>query len=90
MSIDKINQKMDEAITFINGETEKLNAKKAQRVVKRYNVNLVPAGAIMAILWGMGVIVAKGFWATLAALCIPFIGPAISVLWLIEKFAGGQ
>ena len=81
MSKKTLEQNVEE---FFDGK------KQSTKVVKRTSINLVPAGAIMAILWGMGVIVANGFWATLAALCIPFIGPAISVLWLIEKFTGGQ
>lgn len=59
-----------------------------KKVIKRYNIINIPFGLIFGILWGMGVIVAKGFWATLAAFLIPFIGPAISVMWLLEKFAG--
>lgn len=59
-----------------------------KRIVKRYNIINLPFGLIFGILWGMGIILAKGFWATLAAFFIPFIGPAISVFWLIEKFTG--
>lgn len=66
------------------------NKSKKSKVVNRTTVNFLPAGLILGILWGMGVIVAKGFWATLAAFFIPFIGPAISVLWLVERFAGAQ
>jgi len=67
---------------------EALFEREPTKLVKRTSINLLPAGLIMGILWGMGIIVAKGFWATLAAVFIPFIGPAISVMWLLEKFAG--
>ena len=59
-----------------------------KRVVHSYKLISLPFGLIFGILWGMGVIVAKGFWATMAAFFIPFIGPAISVMWLLDRFTG--
>lgn len=78
MSEKTLEQKVNELVKEDN----------VKRIVKRYNIINLPFGLIFGILWGMGVILAQGAWATLAAFFIPFIGPAISVFWLIEKFTG--
>ena len=80
MSEKTLEQKLNNLVTDENNGVKK--------VIKRYNIINIPFGLIFGILWGMGVIVAKGAWATLAAFFIPFIGPAVSVFWLLEKFAG--
>lgn len=86
-----IDQKIDETLTALEGKVSELEGKKpVTRTVRRTSINLLPAGLIMGILWGMGIIVAKGFLATMASIFIPFIGPAISIMWLIEKFTGVQ
>lgn len=59
-----------------------------KKVVNRVNLINIPFGLIFGVLWAMGFIVAKGFWATLAAFFVPFVGPAVSVLWLLERYAG--
>lgn len=74
--------------TFLEQKAAEMEAKKTTRVVKRYNIITLPFGLIFGILWGMGVIVAKGFWLTLAAFFVPFIGPAVSVMWLLDRFTG--
>lgn len=86
MSIDTLNKKLDETTAFFEAKTKELEGKNKARV----NVRLIhiPFGLIFGILWAMGFIVAKGFWATLVAFFIPFVGPAVSVFWLLEKFAG--
>lgn len=83
-----MNKTLDDiATTLENKVTQLENKVPTTKIIKRYSIGL-PFGLIFGILWGMGVIVAKGFWATLAAFFIPFIGPAVSVMWLLEKFAG--
>ena len=79
---------MSETLGKVEQFLEEKSKSDVKKVIKRYNIINIPFGLIMGILWGMGIIVAKGFWATLAAFFIPFIGPAISVMWLLEKFAG--
>lgn len=79
---------MSETLGKVEQFLEEKSKSDVKKVIKRYNIINIPFGLIMGILWGMGVIVAKGFWATLAAFFIPFIGPAVSVMWLLEKFAG--
>lgn len=74
------------------GKVEKFLAEKpksdVKKVVHRISIVHIPFGLIFGIMWAMGFIVAKGFWATLAAFFIPFVGPAVSVMWLLEKFTG--
>jgi hypothetical protein len=79
---------MSETLGKVEQFLEEKSKSDVKKVIKRYNIINIPFGLIFGILWGMGVIVAKGFLATLAAFFIPFIGPAISVMWLLEKFAG--
>lgn len=71
------------------GKVEKfLEEQNAKKVVNRVNIVHIPFGLIFGILWAIGFMVAKGFWATLAAFFIPFVGPAVSVMWLLEKYTG--
>jgi hypothetical protein len=79
---------MSETLGKVEQFLEEKSKSDVKKVIKRYNIINIPFGLIFGILWGMGVIVAKGFWDTLGAFFIPFIGPATSVLWLLEKFAG--
>lgn len=79
---------MSETLGKVEQFLEEKSKSDVKKVIKRYNIINIPFGLIFGILWGMGVIVAEGFWATLAAFFIPFIGPAVSVMWLLEKFAG--
>ncbi|MNE20026.1 hypothetical protein D3C80_1131280 [compost metagenome] len=69
--------------TKVKQMTENLKAKNRNTT----NINILPLKAVFLALWGMGLIVSKGFWWTLACI-FPPIGAGTSVLWLIEHFTG--
>lgn len=43
---------------------------------------------VILIMWLTGVVVAQGFWWTLAAL-FPLVGIATTIWWVITKYLGG-
>lgn len=91
MTIDIINNKLDKINEFLERKTVKLEKSNKKKAGKTITFHLFPRNLVFftfCILWGMGVIISKGFWATFAAFFIPFIGPATAVFWLIEKFTG--
>lgn len=46
--------------------------------------------ALLAIVFGFawlfGIVVAKGFWATLFSITIPFVAWYLAMAWVVERF----
>lgn len=41
---------------------------------------------VFGFAWLFGVVVAKGFWATLFSIIIPFVAWYLAMAWVVERF----
>lgn len=84
------DDKFDEDFAAAYKGMQKAIEDSANKQKRSVRVSVLSGLMPFAVLWGLGVVVSKGFWWTFSSLFIPFIGPGTAVYWMVEKFTGGQ
>lgn len=85
--LDTANEYLDELNKVLDKTVTDIEAQRKTRTPNPPSVRIAKGltGTALCVLWGTGIVVAKGFWWTTCALLIPFVGPGTAVYWIVER-----